>query len=73
MSRFKRLFGVARRCFWGGAVVLAVAVGAAARPGPRPISSFEELQKIGVDEDYPLDGHYELTQNIDWGGFAESG
>ncbi|MDR2580902.1 MAG: hypothetical protein LBC85_07925, partial [Fibromonadaceae bacterium] len=52
------------------AAVLAAAVGA---NGSEiiPLSSFMELQKIGVDEDYPLDGHYELTQNIDWGGFAE--
>ncbi|MDR2728020.1 MAG: hypothetical protein LBB56_02725 [Chitinispirillales bacterium] len=32
---------------------------------PIPISSFEELRKIGRDEGYPLNGHYELTANID--------
>jgi hypothetical protein len=30
-----------------------------------PIASIEELQKIGNDEAYPLDGEYELTQDID--------
>ena len=29
------------------------------------ISSIDELQKIGNDAGYPLDGEYELTQNID--------
>lgn len=29
------------------------------------IDSIEELQKIGNDTGYPLDGNYELTQNID--------
>ncbi len=29
------------------------------------ISTIEELQKIGNDPDYPLDGHYELTNDID--------
>ena len=29
------------------------------------ISSIEELQKIGNDPGYPLDGEYELTQDID--------
>lgn len=28
------------------------------------ISSAEELAKIGKDAEYPLDGNYELTQNI---------
>lgn len=28
------------------------------------ISSAEELAKIGTDAEYPLDGNYELTQNI---------
>ncbi len=30
-----------------------------------PISSLEELQKIGKDPNYPLDGEYELTNDID--------
>ena len=30
-----------------------------------PISSVEELEKIGNDADYPLDGGYFLTGNID--------
>ena len=29
------------------------------------ISSIKELQKIGNDSDYPLDGEYELTRDID--------
>jgi len=29
------------------------------------ISSFEDLCKIGKDEGYPLNGHYELTNDID--------
>ncbi|MCA1903194.1 MAG: PASTA domain-containing protein, partial [Candidatus Hydrogenedens sp.] len=32
---------------------------------PTPISSIEELQKIGNDPGYPLNGEYELTQDID--------
>lgn len=31
----------------------------------RGIGSIEELQRIGNDPDYPLDGHYWLTQDID--------
>jgi len=30
-----------------------------------PISSFEDLCKIGNSSDFPLDGHYELTGDID--------
>lgn len=33
--------------------------------GQIPISSIEELQKIGNDPAYPLDGDYVLTQDID--------
>ncbi len=32
---------------------------------PIPISSIADLQKIGNDHGYPLDGHYVLTQDID--------
>jgi hypothetical protein len=32
---------------------------------PIAISSIEELQKIGNDPEFPLDGHYLLTQDID--------
>lgn len=33
-----------------------------------PISTVQELQKIGVDKRYPLDGEYYLTQDIDASG-----
>jgi hypothetical protein len=32
-----------------------------------PIESREDLEKIGVDEDYPLNGNYYLAQDIDLG------
>lgn len=32
------------------------------------INSLTDLQKIGVDSEYPLDGEYELTQDIDADG-----
>ncbi|MCA1901310.1 MAG: PASTA domain-containing protein [Candidatus Hydrogenedens sp.] len=40
------------------------------------ISSIDDLQKIGNDPDYPIDGYYELTQDLDatdtinWNGGA---
>jgi hypothetical protein len=33
-----------------------------------PIASLDELKKIGSDEDYPLSGYYDLTDDIDLGG-----
>jgi len=36
-----------------------------AAAGPIPISSIEELQRIGNEEGYPLNGNYVLTQDID--------
>jgi len=44
-------------CLFGGAAALA--------DSPIPISSLEDLQKIGKDPGYPLNGHYELTADID--------
>jgi len=44
-------------CLFGGAAALA--------DSPIPISSLEDLQKIGKDPGYPLNGHYELTGDID--------
>ncbi len=32
---------------------------------PIEISTIEDLQKIGKDDTFPIDGHYVLTQNID--------
>lgn len=34
---------------------------------PTPIASVDELRKIGTDADYPLNGSYILTANIDCG------
>jgi len=30
-----------------------------------PISTIEDLQKIGNDPEYPMDGYYYLTNDID--------
>jgi len=35
------------------------------------ISSAEDLQKIGVESGYPIDGSYYLTQDIDLGSFPD--
>jgi len=61
MLKLSRMFGLARLCLVG---VAALSVSAAAN-GVIEISTLEELQKIGVDADFPLSGHYELTANID--------
>jgi len=36
--------------------------------GFKPINDYDDLKKIGVEEDYPLDGGYYLTQDIDCAG-----
>jgi len=46
-----------------GFILLAAAVAAMAQTVP--ISTFEELKKIGADPAYPLTGSYELTADID--------
>ncbi|MCL2690338.1 MAG: hypothetical protein FWE57_10910 [Chitinispirillia bacterium] len=61
MLKCKKLFKIARLCLVGIAVLSVSAMAG----NIILISSFEELQKIGVDENYPLNGHYELTANID--------
>jgi hypothetical protein len=35
------------------------------------ISNADDLQKIGVDSNYPIDGNYYLTQDIDLGGISD--
>lgn len=54
----------------GSEVPLGYSVNLVVSDGPCPpstkiISSIEELQKIGYYPDYPLDGFYELSQDID--------
>ncbi len=57
-------------------VIFGVFIFGAEAPAQIPISSIGELQKIGNDPSYPLDGHYVLTQDIDasvtasWNGGA---
>ena len=49
----------------GSAVALVVSRGRDPEPGATPISSITELQRIGNDPGYPLDGTYYLTHDID--------
>ena len=53
-----------RRCF-SFLFLLGILVGTTAWAEPIGIATIEDLQKIGNDPAYPLDGHYVLTQNID--------
>lgn len=54
-----------KQIFPGFAVaIIALLLGSTAA-SQIPISTIEELQKIGYDESYPLDGHYILVQDID--------
>jgi len=59
MSRFN----VIRKLVFG--LVLSVLFLSSAGYGVIQISSIEDLQKIGRDPAYPLDGEYELTRDID--------
>ncbi|HDP36088.1 MAG TPA: hypothetical protein ENN29_13390 [Candidatus Hydrogenedentes bacterium] len=47
------------------AVSITVLQGGYADYAPIPIGSIEELQRIGRDEDYPLNGYYILTRDIE--------
>lgn len=50
-------------------IILAATVGSnLAQNNPVSIRSLEELQKIGSEEGYPLDGDYVLEADIDGGG-----
>ena len=53
-----------RKCF-SFLFLLGILVGTTAWAEPIGIATIEDLQKIGNDPAYPLDGHYVLTQNID--------
>ncbi|MFO7974672.1 MAG: C45 family autoproteolytic acyltransferase/hydrolase [Candidatus Hydrogenedentota bacterium] len=52
------------------AVSLVISRGPDPWPGATAISTIEELQQIGNAPDYPLDGNYYLTQDIDASGTA---
>jgi hypothetical protein len=48
------------------AAVMCLAAATVAQTGTTiKISSFDDLQKIGTTADYPMDGNYELTTDID--------
>ncbi len=55
----------------GWALALGVCISEAAAQSPIGISSIDELQLIGNHPDYPLDGDYVLTQDIDASGTAD--
>ncbi len=59
----------AHRFFTVTALILAC--GGLGAEEPIPISSIEELQRIGNDADYPLDADYIVTQDIDASETAE--
>ena len=50
------------------AALLCIGAAAAGSGDVIEIDTPEELAKIGVDKEYPLDGNYVLTANIDLGG-----
>ena len=61
MAASKRLYRLAQYCFTG-IVILSVSTLAG---GVIRISSIEDLQKIGKDSGFPLNGHYLLTNDVD--------
>ena len=54
------------------AALLCIGAAAAGSGDVIEIDTPEELAKIGVDEKYPLDGNYILTDDINLGGSAEN-
>ena len=50
------------------AALLCIGAAAAGSGDVIEIDTPEELAKIGVDKEYPLDGNYILTDDIDLGG-----
>ena len=53
------------RPIWALAAIAVACLAPAATHAQIEIASIEDLQKIGNDEAYPLDGDYVLTQDID--------
>lgn len=54
------------------AALLCIGAAAADSEDVIEIGTAEELEKIGVDEKYPLNGNYVLTDDINLGGSAEN-
>lgn len=57
-------------CLSGTGIMPAGSIEAMAGDSAIKIASAEDLAKIGVDQDYPMDGDYILTQDIDLSGIS---